>query len=254
MLKKFNIKKPLIITCSVLALVGLIGFVGKRQSDKTYEKLNVRINYDDGNTFIDDADVVKLVTLNGSEHVVGMKYTEVDLKEIEARVKKNAFVEQAQVYKDHKGNLIVEVEQCRPIARLIKTNDSHAYLGHNGSIIGVSEKFTPRVMVVDGAYVKLLMNERFIKGDTGKAYFELIQYIERNKFWKAQITQLTIDANGEIMMLPQVGNQIIYFGTPDDMEKKFTRLTVYYKNIIPVKGWSAYKTVNVKYKDQIICE
>jgi len=254
MLKKFNIKTPLIITLSVLTLLALIGFVGKRQADKTYEKLNVRINYDDGNTFVDDADIIRLVTLNGAEHIVGQKYNEVNLKEIEARVKKNAFIEQAQVYKDHKGNLIVEVEQCRPIARLIRTNDSHAYLGHQGSVIAVSEKFTPRVLVVDGPYVRLLMNEQFLNGDTGKAYLNLIQFIDNDKFWKAQIAQLTIDAYGDITMLAQVGNQVIRFGTPDDMEKKFIRLSVFYRKIVPVKGWNAYKTVNVKYKDQIICE
>ena len=29
---------------------------------------------------------------------------------------------------------------------------------------------------------------------------------------------------------------------------------LFYKNIAPTKGWNTYKTINVKFKNQIICD
>jgi cell division protein FtsQ len=65
---------------------------------------------------------------------------------------------------------------------------------------------------------------------------------------------LEIDKNGDIKMYQQVGNQVIEFGDAEDIEEKFNKISLFYEEIIPSKGWNAYSRVNVKYKDQIICE
>ena len=35
-------------------------------------------------------------------------------------------------------------------------------------------------------------------------------------------------------------------------KEKFNKISLFYNKIIPSKGWNTYKTVNVKFKDQII--
>ena len=54
-------------------------------------------------------------------------------------------------------------------------------------------------------------------------------------------------------MIPQITKQKIYFGNTNDMEIKFKKLELFYKNILPTKGWNYYESVNLKFKNQIVC-
>ena len=87
-----------------------------------------------------------------------------------------------------------------------------------------------------------------------KALYDLINYIGADEFLKAQIAQIHFEEEDDIVMYPQVTKQLIEFGSYENMEAKFLRLLVFYKQILPRNGWNSYKKVNLKYNDQIICE
>ena len=65
---------------------------------------------------------------------------------------------------------------------------------------------------------------------------------------------LTVDRNGYITLYPQVTKQYIEFGKPVSIEEKFLKLKVFYKKILPYKGWNHYTRVNIEFQDQIVCE
>ena len=94
------------------------------------------------------------------------------------------------------------------------------------------------------------MNE----SDFGLKVFDLLRYIEQDDFWRAQIAHVLVREDGEVELYPQVTKQKIEFGEPKDFEEKFSKLMTFYKEILPRKGWNHYDRVNVKFKDQIICE
>ncbi len=60
----------------------------------------------------------------------------------------------AQLFGDLKGNLIVNVELRRPIARIVQSDAPDAYIAEDGVIMPVSEKYTSRVMLLSGSYAK----------------------------------------------------------------------------------------------------
>jgi cell division protein FtsQ len=60
--------------------------------------------------------------------------------------------------------------------------------------------------------------------------------------------------NEDLILYQQVGKQTIEFGKPEEIEEKFSRINIYYKEILPQKGWNTYSRVNVKFKGQIVCE
>ena len=82
----------------------------------------------------------------------------------------------------------------------------------------------------------------------------LINAIRNNEFWMAQIAQLDIDSKSRITMFPQVGDEKIEFGKPDDLETKFKKLMIFYKEILPRTGWNKYSRVNLEYEGQIVTE
>jgi cell division protein FtsQ len=63
-----------------------------------------------------------------------------------------------------------------------------------------------------------------------------------------------VDLKGDIEMVPRVGNQKIILGSADSLQTKFRNLLVFYKKAIPKVGWDTYKTINLKYANQIVCE
>jgi cell division protein FtsQ len=254
MFKKLQIKSWVIYSCLGAVLLMLIGFVANKQGEKRVKNVSIEIDHSGNNYFVEENDVIDLMTLNGSDPIVDKKYRYLNLKEVEMRIKFFKFVSDAQVSKDHKGNVKVLVKQKRPIARVIYPNGVHAYIGSDGTTLSTSEKFTSRVVIVDGEYASQLMSEDFLKTEEGHGYFDLLKLVDEDKFWKAQLAQISIDRSGEVVLYPQLGRQTIYLGKPEDLEVKFRNLGLFYTKIVPVKGWNAYKTVNLKYKNQLICE
>ena len=53
-------------------------------------------------------------------------------------------------------------------------------------------------------------------------------------------------------MIPRVGNQNIILGNGDSLTVKFNNLLIFYKKALPLVGWNTYKTINIKYTNQVI--
>lgn len=247
--------KALTVIIVVLTLFMSIGFVVKRDVGYHIEDISVEIENRSANFFIDEDDVMALVMADERDSILGDQFGKVNLKEIEDRIESHSFVRDAEVFRDLKGHLVVRAYQSRPVARLIASNGNHAYISENGMILPVSPKYTSRVVVLTGSYLNELTKMTSIEEDPyALQLFELIDYVNNDKFWSKQIGEINVDRRGDIIMYPQVGRQRLEFGSAEDIEKKFNKLKIFFKQILPTKGWNAYKRVNVAYGDQIICE
>ena len=78
--------------------------------------------------------------------------------------------------------------------------------------------------------------------------------LENNEFWKAQISQIIVAKDGGIVLIPTIGTTRIDFGLATNIENKFKKLFIFYQKVIPNKGWNKYSWVQLKYKNQVICE
>ncbi|MCE7994409.1 MAG: cell division protein FtsQ [Roseivirga sp.] len=247
--------KVFTLAAVVLMLFMSIGFVVKHDVGYRIEDISVEIENRAANFFIDEEDVMTLVMANERDSILGDRFGRVDLKEIEDRIESHSFVRDAEVFRDLKGHLVIRAYQSKPVARLIASNGNHAYISEKGKILPVSTKYTSRVVVLTGTYLNKLTNLTSIEEDPyAGQLFELIDYINNDKFWSMQIGEVNVDRRGDVVMHPQVGRQRLEFGQAENIEKKFNKLKIFFKQIMPTKGWNAYKRVNVAYGDQIICE
>jgi len=235
---KKNVKKLLLLFVLIVAVFSAIGFVEKQQSDKVCNQIIVQIDNQADNYFINDQDIISLVTEAGRSQVVGKNANKLPLKEIENRLKLNKFIEHAEVYKDLKGNLIVNAEQSQPIARIIQEAGPDAYIDKGGKILPVSERFTARVILIGGDYTPKLVQKDLTQSPEGEAILNLVHFINADEFWKAQISEMYINKKGEITMYPQISKQVIEFGKAEEIEAKFRKLKILYKEILPQKGWN----------------
>jgi cell division protein FtsQ len=86
-----------------------------------------------------------------------------------------------------------------------------------------------------------------------KRLLPMIQYVQEDPFLAAQIDQIHVGGTGNLTLVPRVGDQLIYFGPPEDYQLKFRNLKALYKDGFKKGGWTIYKSINLSYKNQVIC-
>ena len=246
---------PIIISVlGIGAALLLIGFVEKDNNRTVCKNVVISIDNQRDNHFIDNNDVRDLMTNNNTEVLEGTSFNELKVRTLENRLLANNYVETAEIFRDLKGNLLVSVSLRRPQARIVQSDGPDAYIAEDGMVLPVSDKFSSRVLLISGKGAKKITTSESIQGAGQDQLFALLKHINSNDFWKAQIAQVILEENNEVKLLPQVTKQYIEFGDLSDIEDKFNRLEVFYNQILPSKGWNTYSRVNVKYKNQIICE
>jgi len=247
-----SLLKGLVILLAVLALWS---FAGKRQRSKVVNHIDIQIENEVENHFVDAEEIENAIS-KGKNNMVYMRwYDSVSLFRLERKIEKIDFVKKAQVSHDLAGNLKVKVILVKPIARLISGgSDFDQYIGSEGEILPTSEKYASKVITMDGPGSRKMAYAGFQTDSTCKAVLALINYVNDDPFWKAQLAHIYLNEKSEITFYPQVGSQEIEFGPAEDIELKFEKLNAFYQKIVPAKGWNTYRKVSVKYKNQIVCQ
>jgi len=163
------------------------------------------------------------------------------LNELEIAFLQHPAIKNAEVYSNQEGMININLQQRKAVVR-IKTDDTDYYLDEQGIKMPLSLEYTPRVLVVTGE-----VNE-----SNYSSIFSFVERINKDKFWKSQITQVHFN-NKEVIIIPRVGSQKIHFGTLTDVNKKLRNLYQFYKQAMPIKGWQTYSEISLAYNNQIVC-
>lgn len=159
----------------------------------------------------------------------------------------------------------IEVELRKPLARIYNKYDETFYLDEDGEIMSTTPEHTARVLVVTGN-----INDRrnglsvpeIINNDSLKSILKLDEiyrisdYVCHDPVICSLIGQLHIEKNGDLILVPLVGDFKIIFGSADSEEEvkaKFKKLKIFYKEGMPNVGWNKYTEISLKYRDQIVC-
>ncbi|WP_373520010.1 cell division protein FtsQ/DivIB [Aquiflexum sp.] len=250
---KIRYKNPLIFSSLVLILVVFIGFVEKKDAERTLIGMEVRVKGITDVYFVNEKDILKALQTEFPLIQPGISMKEVDLNKIEKKVETHPFVRKAEVFADMKGQVMIEIAQHIPMARIVRPNAADGYISTEGRILPTSPQYTTRVMTMAGAYAESLLKLEDIT-QSHSDLMELIKFIYGDEFWRAQIAGMDISKKSDIRMHQQVGKQVIEFGDAKDIQDKFKKINLFYEEILPKKGWNTYSRVNVKYKGQIVCE
>ena len=240
----------LCIACSYIAGMSM------RKSCRC-EKLEVRILDSLENHFISPADVKMVLDKTYGEYL-GIAADSIDLVKIEEIVERRSAVKRSQAYMTCDGTLHIDVTQRKPVVRFQK-KDGGFYADAEGYIFPLQNSFSSHVQIIDG-HIPLAANSGY-KGEIAdpaeKEWFDrimgLVNYLEYKKEWKDKIVQIHVRENGDIILIPRIGNERFIYGQPDKSEEKFEKIKKYYTAIVPEKGSDEYSEVDLRFKGQIIC-
>ncbi len=251
MFKKRIWKYILISFCWLVALggmVALMSFIEQKKAGVICKDVKV---YIPGNEFfIDRQEIDNIVNEKG---LIGRNLESINIHSLEARLKANPFVQQARVFEDMDGVIEVEVSQRKPILRILNHNNADYYVDEHGLKVPLSENFTAMVLVANG-FIEEPFDGRVdtLHTDVARAVFKTADYIRRDSLWAAQIAEIYVNQQQEIELIPRVGNQRILLGDADSLDSKFHNLYIFYKKALPQAGWGTYKTINIKYANQVV--
>lgn len=260
-------KKLLFIIIGLLLIIGfifLISFVNREHKNIRCTKEVITINSSGGFDFVNRTDI-ELLLHQYDRALIGKYISEIDNQRIEKKILENPFVSSADVYTTNDGSLKINVTQRKPLLRVINSHGDSYYLDEEGKMMPLSNKYTVRLIIAHGAIsndyspaFKLINFSKKLKLDTNKltdlqkVYF-LVKYINRSDFWRVMVDNIYVNPDGDIELYLYIGNQEVILGGIDNLGEKFTKLEQFYRQKMCKLGWSKYKSISVKYKNQIVC-
>jgi cell division protein FtsQ len=234
----------------MFCLLMMYSFTAKKQHDIQSQSINIRIKEGDG-----------FVKRNGVYNTLIAKdlYHEKDFikayntKEIEEEIHKNPFVNKVEAYFVMNGNMNVDIRPRIPVCRVMNKYGQQFYIDENMNKFPVSIEHTERVKVISGYIEEGLRKVDTIHTPELKAAVALAKFIEKDAFWKFQTAQILINQQGDLEIVPVVGNHQLVIGDAQNLKEKFKRLKIFYKEGLSKLGWSTYSSINVKFEGQIVC-
>ncbi len=234
-----------------LILIGAIGvtlaFSHVEISGVPCADIEIRTN-DNDPVKLSRQQIVRIVN-SVDKNIKGKKLNEINSEELEQEIEKNNAVLKASVYKmvvrdtaDYRGILTVKIKHRVPIIRVMSSNGNY-YMDENGQAFPSTQASTGKVLVVTGNVREEFARENLLP---------VVQFITSDDFWNAQIKQIHVNGNEELLLTPLVGDQIIEFGTTEKYREKFRNLMAFYDEVLANSNWDKYERINLKYNNQII--
>jgi cell division protein FtsQ len=174
-----------------------------------------------------------------AKHTVG----DVSCDVIEKTLSQNAFIENVEVFVTGNAVLTARITQRKPVLRVI-ADGQNFYIDETGKRMPVSPHYTPRVHVLTGSGAAKHAEE----------LLKLVQYIREDKTLNAMIGQLEYTSDNEVILIPAIGRAQILFGKSEHIAEKFENLRAFYTEVLAESGWEQYRTIDLRYRDQIICK
>ena len=218
---------------------------------KVCKGVEINISGVSSNFFIDKTDVYNIIKNFGGDSTKKKSLASIDLGRIEKELEKDVWVKNAELYFDNNNFLKVSVEEREPVARLFTVTGNTFYIDSSCMMLPLSNKFSARLPVFTGftSDAKILAKEDSVLLCNVK---NLSITIMADSFLMAMIDQVDINVSRSFELIPKLGKQRIIFGDASDIENKFDKLKLFYKDVITQSGWNRYSTINLQYKNQVV--
>ena len=265
---KAGLKKILFIGLWVIftgGLVALMGFAQHANRERLCGHLNIVITPEKNHPFIAENDIRNLL-MNRGTLPEGKPVSTVDIPALEQLVMSNPSVESCNAFLTVGGDVNITIKQRNPVARFINYEGESYYMDDRGMLMPWSDEYTAPVVLVNGfftdGYAEMSQrNFSQISEDSAMKTstplddaWQILKRINADTFFHAQVAQVYFSTDKGFELIPRVGNHCIVLGNISDLDEKFSKLMTFYREGISKTGkWNDYTTIDLQYKNQIIC-
>lgn len=249
---KFRLKPKFRIALLVLFIIVVFISVSSYRASQICKELEVNIISGENNAFLTTKQIGKIIEEGYKKQVIGVGMTTIDLRQVEEALKMSPYIKDAQVAKTFNSKLHIDVTLREPIARVINMDGTSLYIDKDGIKFPTAHRHSSNVPLIRGQFSETVEPKDTFRCELIRNAVPVVQYIEKDNFWKAQISEIYITQGNELMFYPQISTMYIEFGEPKRIEEKFENMRIFYDQVIKEVGWYKYKGFSVKYRGQII--
>ncbi len=250
----------ILLLVPTLYLVAMPVYYSQWAHSKPCRRIKITIVDSSQYHFVTKKDIQNTI-ISDNGNLIGKPAKEISVDKVEKTMTRYRELKTAEACMEIDGTLHIYADQRTPVMRLMPNNGGDYYLDTEGVVVRRRNLYTPRLHIVGGNIniSQAMLNgvsvlDTSIKNSILKDIYYLVRYINKDDFWSAQIDQIFVDGNDEIDLIPRVGNHTVHLGRAGNFEEKLRNLEVFYNKVLPEVGWNKYSTINLAFKDQIVCK
>ncbi|MCC6371660.1 MAG: hypothetical protein IT236_11695 [Bacteroidia bacterium] len=246
-------------------LTASLGFVSGSEKNIVAKELNIIIHNNDENLFLTEKDV-KLFFDERKDKILNNHYKNISIPELEKALNAHPAIENAEVSADMNGEVKVDITQRTPVLRVINKDGESYYVDTQSKLMPLNENYSARVMVANGEIFEpysrryqfsvnqIKKNELFSEVSVLDDLLDVTNYLSKDSTLSGLIQQIYVNKDKELELFPTVGNHKIIFGDTKNMAEKFNKLKLFYtQGLNKTDTWTKYATINLKYKNLVVC-
>lgn len=242
-----NWKKVIIIALDVVIgaylVLAITAFNKPGATSAVCNEVRINVEASDPAGFLSEDDVRTLL-VNNRILPIGQPMDDISVRQIEEKLQANALIEEVHCYKTQAGNVCINVKQLVPMVRVMAQNGDNYFVDNHGNTMHPGN-YTCDAIVATGAVTRSYASRKLAP---------LVRSILSDSFWKKQVVQLNVLADGSVELVPRVGDHIVYLGQPTGVERKLDRVRKFYRYGLSQAGWNKYGRISVEFDNQIICK
>lgn len=238
-------RKSVFMCIMSIIMVAYIGFAMtltvRMAADDTITGLDIVLS-DPNSRFVNMHDV-RLETGLNEDSLILCKRVDFDLGALEDRLNASDKLQDANVTLRSNGHIHVDVTPMVPVARVFEPGKPSYYINVSGKQISAELRYHVDVPVLVGNFDSIHPAKRLLP---------LLDYIAGHPSVSAIVATVTQEADGNIIIVPNIVGHVVNFGDTSRVDEKFALLREYYRKVAPVKGWLTYDTIAVKWRGQVV--
>jgi len=190
------------------------------------------IIYPENKDFIRVDEVKKMLQIRDSATI--------DMSAFEASLEKNNYISKAEVYRDLNGNLVAEVTQYKPIARVFGATSY--YIDEQGKKRPLSHHYTENVVLIYGD-----VNQK-----QRKKLVAWIKQIYKDKLLNNIVSEIHLKSYGYSFKIKNFSGNFILNNT--NPEEQLYKLKNMYAYLDGHKLQNKYYQIDLRYNKQVVCK
>lgn len=250
-----------LITASILAAAlctGLGFLVHVTREDRLKLSCSrLEVHFKDSLKFVTKNDIKGYLDSRYGNYI-GQRLDSVDLSRIEKLIESRSAVLKSEAWTTSDGTLHISITQRAPVMRF-QDGEKGFYIASNGYIFPLHKSYTAAVRTVNGN-IPVNVPDGY-KGEAPTAeerawlcsMLEMNRIIESSRTWRNITDSIFVNSGGDVVLRMSRGDELFILGKPHSLKEKFAGIEKYYDYIAPSVDEGHYKTVNLKYRRQIIC-
>lgn len=241
--------KIMLILAGTLALAVLVIVANVMRSRSQVRGVEVSIRYGHTPVLVKEQTVVDSV-MKELPTLTAKYVKDVDRKAVAEAASRVPYLKDVSAAVSVSGKVVVKATQRRPIARIFY-GGRELYIDSEGRLMPISKVGDCDVLVAGGVFDEPLRADSL--NSKVAALLELACFLDSERKYNGLIDQIYIERDGDIMLVPKLGNQTIELGSVEDLDTKFSNLMTFYRKGMPRAGWNTYSRISLKFRDQVVC-